>query len=152
MFNDTYYTNKYIAQVGGVSLQNINELETFFIEMIDWNLNITEDQYVQYERLIAAFLQPQSPFIDPSFHSVQSAMATGHASPNSQSINPAYPYQGHTVPGHNGAMHQNPQAAVQHTTALEYQQQRIHLQNLQLILQKQHENQQRQIQAQIQAV
>ena len=43
MFNDTYYTNKYIAQVGGVSLQNINELETFFIEMIDWNLNITED-------------------------------------------------------------------------------------------------------------
>ena len=31
MFNDTYYTNKYIAQVGGVSLENMNELEGFFI-------------------------------------------------------------------------------------------------------------------------
>ena len=46
MFNDTYYTNKYIAQVGGVTLQNINELEKFFIEMVDWNLNITEEQFV----------------------------------------------------------------------------------------------------------
>ena len=31
MFNDTYYTNKYIAQVGGVSLENMNELEGFFM-------------------------------------------------------------------------------------------------------------------------
>ena len=31
MFNDTYYTNKYIAQVGGVSLENMNELEAFFM-------------------------------------------------------------------------------------------------------------------------
>ena len=41
MFNDTYYTNGYIAQVGGVSLQNINELERFFMQAIDWNLNVS---------------------------------------------------------------------------------------------------------------
>ena len=93
MFNDTYYTNKYIAQVGGVTLQNINELEKFFIEMVDWNLNITEEQFALYEQLVAAFLQPapipQSPYLDSSVHT---ALATGHASPNSQSVNPSYPY------------------------------------------------------------
>ncbi len=129
MFNDTYYTNKYIAQVGGVSLQNINELETFFIEMVDWNLNITEEQFAQYEHLIAAFLKPapQSPYLDPSVHS---ALATGHASPNSQSINPSYPYQSYANPatvvepacyGSQNPQHLESQVAA--AASLEYRQQ-----------------------------
>ena len=41
MFNDIYYTNQYIASVGGVTLHNINELERFYMSMIDWNLYIS---------------------------------------------------------------------------------------------------------------
>ena len=44
MFNDTYYTNKYIAQVGGVSLENMNELEGFFMSQIDWELYISTEE------------------------------------------------------------------------------------------------------------
>ena len=31
VFNDTYFTNRYIAEVGGVTLANINDLERYFI-------------------------------------------------------------------------------------------------------------------------
>ena len=47
MFNDTYYTNKYIAQVGGVSLENMNELEAFFMSQIDWELYISTEELEQ---------------------------------------------------------------------------------------------------------
>ena len=50
MYNDTYYTNQYVASVGGVSLQNINELERFFMLMIDWRLYITTEEFDHYER------------------------------------------------------------------------------------------------------
>jgi len=45
MFNDIYYTNQYVASVGGATLQNINLLESFFMEMIDWNLFISEEEF-----------------------------------------------------------------------------------------------------------
>jgi len=48
MFNDTYYTNQYVASVGGVSLQNMNQLERFFMSMIDWNLFISEREFEFY--------------------------------------------------------------------------------------------------------
>ena len=47
MFNDTYYTNKYIAQVGGVSLENMNELEAFFMSQVDWELYISTEELEQ---------------------------------------------------------------------------------------------------------
>ena len=55
MFNDTYYTNQFIAQVGGVSLANINELERFFMSMIDWNLFIKPEEFEQYEKGLEMF-------------------------------------------------------------------------------------------------
>ena len=55
MYNDTYYTNQYIASVGGVSLHNINELERFYMELIDWNLYIATDEFEFYERSLNAF-------------------------------------------------------------------------------------------------
>ena len=54
MFNDTYYTNKYIAQVGGVTLSNINELERSFMSIIGWNLHVSEEQFELYEKEIAS--------------------------------------------------------------------------------------------------
>ena len=55
MFNDTYYTNQFIAQVGGVSLPNINELERFFMQMIDWNLYISTEEFEFYQRGLEVF-------------------------------------------------------------------------------------------------
>lgn len=60
MYNDTYYTNQYIASVGGVSLQNINELERFYMSMIDWNLHITREEFDFYERGLSAFQSPEA--------------------------------------------------------------------------------------------
>ena len=45
MFNDTYYTNRYIAEVGGVSLANMNDLEKYFMQLIDWNLSISTEEF-----------------------------------------------------------------------------------------------------------
>jgi len=55
MFNDTYYTNKYIAQIGGVTLPNINELERYFMAMIGWNLYISEEEFDFYEQGLSMF-------------------------------------------------------------------------------------------------
>ena len=49
MFNDTYYTNQYIAQIGGVTLENINELERYFMMVVDWNLYISSEEFKFYE-------------------------------------------------------------------------------------------------------
>ena len=70
---------------------------------------------------------------------MHTALATGHASPNSQSVNPSYPYQHHQ---HVGAAQLNTgyttSEAVDYqavdVAALEFHQQRIQLQNLQILL------------------
>ena len=49
MFNDTYYTNQYVSSVGGVSLQNMNQLERFFLDMIEWQLFVSEEEYSLFE-------------------------------------------------------------------------------------------------------
>ena len=58
MYNDTYFTNTYVAQVGGVSLDNINQLERYFITMVDWDLNISTEEFDFYEQnMVAAYNQ-----------------------------------------------------------------------------------------------
>ncbi len=76
MFNDTYYTNKYIAEVGGVTLANINDLERYFVEMVDYNLNVTTEEFNFYEQGLSELQiqesnQSQAPILQsPSVHSV----------------------------------------------------------------------------------
>lgn len=55
MFNDTYYTNQYIASIGGATLSNINHLERFFMYVIDWNLFVTEEEFDSYDRSLASY-------------------------------------------------------------------------------------------------
>ena len=56
MYNDTYFTNSYVAQIGGVSLDNINQLESYFITLVDWDLNISTDEFDLYKQnMVAAF-------------------------------------------------------------------------------------------------
>ena len=55
MFNDTYYTNKYISEVGGVTLANINDLERYFMQVVDWHVNITTEEFELYEQGLQLF-------------------------------------------------------------------------------------------------
>jgi len=42
---DTYYSNNYYAEVGGVSLRELNMLEQLFLKMIDWKLQVSPEEY-----------------------------------------------------------------------------------------------------------
>lgn len=55
MYNDIYYTNQYIASVGGVTHHNICELERFYMSMIDWSLFISREEFDFYEQGLLAF-------------------------------------------------------------------------------------------------
>ena len=48
-FNDIYFANQYIASVGGVPTVNLNQLENFFLEMIDWNLYISPEDFEKFD-------------------------------------------------------------------------------------------------------
>lgn len=60
LFNDTYYTNKYIAEVGGVTLANINDLERYFVEMVDYHLNVTTEEFEFYEQGLSELMVQES--------------------------------------------------------------------------------------------
>ena len=48
ILNDLYYTNAFVASIGGISLQNMNQLEQFFIGVLDWNVHITTEEFDFY--------------------------------------------------------------------------------------------------------
>lgn len=45
--HDESYTNDYFSRVGGVSLKEFNDLELYFLTLIDFNLYIDKDEYDQ---------------------------------------------------------------------------------------------------------
>lgn len=57
ILNDLYYTNAYVASIGGISLQNINQLEEFFIDVLDWNLHITVEEFDFFSDCVRAHSQ-----------------------------------------------------------------------------------------------
>ena len=46
--NDVYYSNEQVAGAGGISLIEINVLERFFCETVDFNLYISEEDFDRY--------------------------------------------------------------------------------------------------------
>ena len=46
--DDTYYSNKYYASIGGVSLQDMNKMEQQFLKCTAWELHISKKEYDQY--------------------------------------------------------------------------------------------------------
>lgn len=49
---DVFYENKYYAEIAGVSLKELNKIEYDFIDLIDFNLFITKQQFDQYENYL----------------------------------------------------------------------------------------------------
>eukprot|EP01064_Diplonema_japonicum_P020050 TRINITY_DN2906_c0_g2_i1.p1 TRINITY_DN2906_c0_g2~~TRINITY_DN2906_c0_g2_i1.p1 ORF type:complete len:277 (+),score=29.32 TRINITY_DN2906_c0_g2_i1:70-900(+) len=46
--DDVYYSNKYYASIGGVSLKETNEIEAAFLEQTDWDMYVSESEYKMY--------------------------------------------------------------------------------------------------------
>ena len=52
---DVYFTNEHYAKVGGVSVKELNELEYFSIELLNFNLFISDDIYQKYLKYITNY-------------------------------------------------------------------------------------------------
>lgn len=51
-YEDTYYSNAYYAKAGGLVLQEINELESGFLQLLDWKLIVEPHDYAIYFELL----------------------------------------------------------------------------------------------------
>ena len=51
--DDTYYSNKYYASIGGVSLPDMNKMESCFLRCTAWELHISKKEYDQYYAAMA---------------------------------------------------------------------------------------------------
>ena len=49
---DFVFSNTYYAQVGGVSLEDLNEMEVFFLNSVDWNVSTTVEYPLYAEKLL----------------------------------------------------------------------------------------------------
>ena len=57
---DIYFTNEQYAKIGGVSLQELNCLEDFSIQLLNYNLYISEDIYQKYLKYISNYSSEKS--------------------------------------------------------------------------------------------
>ena len=52
---DDFYSNTYYAKVGGISLQEINNLESEFLSLINFNLWIDLEIYTKYQNYLEKY-------------------------------------------------------------------------------------------------
>ena len=52
---DDYYSNKYYAKVGGIGLNELNELEYNLLILLEFNAFIDDDTYEKYENQLNDF-------------------------------------------------------------------------------------------------
>eukprot|EP00756_Hemistasia_phaeocysticola_P031354 Hpha_TRINITY_DN16348_c0_g1::TRINITY_DN16348_c0_g1_i3::g.59308::m.59308 len=57
MRDDKFYTNRYYAQVGGISVTELNFLECYFLNMLDWNIHVSLEHYRAYQTELEAVWQ-----------------------------------------------------------------------------------------------
>ena len=57
---DEYYDNQFYADVGGITMEEFNELERDFLETIDYSLMIDEKLYLRYIRAISSYKEVYS--------------------------------------------------------------------------------------------
>lgn len=52
---DDYYSNSFYARVGGINLQELNMIESHFIELSQYNLFVNEETYEKYKLYLMAY-------------------------------------------------------------------------------------------------
>eukprot|EP01064_Diplonema_japonicum_P024187 TRINITY_DN34696_c0_g1_i1.p1 TRINITY_DN34696_c0_g1~~TRINITY_DN34696_c0_g1_i1.p1 ORF type:complete len:226 (+),score=24.77 TRINITY_DN34696_c0_g1_i1:29-679(+) len=75
--DDTYYSNKYYASIGGVTLQDMNKMEQSFLRYTSWELHIRKSEYDQYFAAMHSSSKPRaSPTSSPSSKTAQLTSTT----------------------------------------------------------------------------
>ncbi|CAD8052205.1 unnamed protein product [Paramecium primaurelia] len=59
--DDDYYKNEYYAKIGGINLKEINKLEQEFLEYMNYDLFIDEQQYQIYENRLLEYGEIEMP-------------------------------------------------------------------------------------------
>lgn len=57
LHDDVYYSNKYYARVGGLSLEETNGLEAAMLDLLDWNISVSAEEYTHYHGLVSSRLK-----------------------------------------------------------------------------------------------
>ena len=57
---DVFFTNEHYAKVGGISLEELNNLEHFSFQLLDYNLYVSEDIYEKYFKYISNYTSTKS--------------------------------------------------------------------------------------------
>ena len=52
---DKFYDNKYYAEIGGISLNELNKLENLFLEMCQFKLYVSSDVFEKYSKYLNSF-------------------------------------------------------------------------------------------------
>ena len=52
---DDYYANTFYAKVGGITLEEINQLEYDFLAKCDFNMSINQSKYIKYHDYLSQF-------------------------------------------------------------------------------------------------
>ncbi|CAD8189842.1 unnamed protein product [Paramecium octaurelia] len=55
--DDDYYKNDYYARVGGVTLQELNQLERELLTLLDYQLFVSQTQYYYYKEKLMKYAQ-----------------------------------------------------------------------------------------------
>lgn len=74
-FDDVYYSNAYYAKVGGVRTKEVNVLEALFLQLIDWRLHVTPQEFDQYRNHVCMAAQGSA------FRAAAAAAAGGDGAP-----------------------------------------------------------------------
>ena len=53
--DDQFFKNVYYAKVGGISIEEMNSLETAFVELIDYNFFVKTEDFSVYLQKLAAY-------------------------------------------------------------------------------------------------
>jgi hypothetical protein len=74
-FNDNFYGNTTIAKLGGVDISELNRLEEEFLELLDFHINITSEEYTDALKNIQhSFKQPRSDRLQDVINTVAQAL------------------------------------------------------------------------------
>ena len=56
-YNDVPFTNKDFAKLIGISTEELLELELEFLEIVDYNMNIPEEKYLEYKKRLKKYFE-----------------------------------------------------------------------------------------------
>ena len=52
---DSIYSNKYYSEIAGISFEELNLMENYFLKLIDFNLFVSKDEFKKYEEHLDSF-------------------------------------------------------------------------------------------------